>query len=31
MVSNTLYMYGVDVGTIPCGSWASTIAPWHHL
>jgi hypothetical protein len=27
MVSNTLYMYGVDVGTIPGGSGASTIAP----
>jgi hypothetical protein len=31
MISNTLYMCGVDVGTIPCGSWASTNPPLHHL
>ena len=31
LVSNTLYMYVVDVGTIPCGSGASIIAHWHHL
>ena len=30
MLSNTLYMFGVDVGTIPCRSGASTNAPWHH-
>jgi hypothetical protein len=31
MVSNTLYMYGVDVATIPHGSGASTNAPSHDL
>ncbi len=31
MISNTLYMYEVDVGTIPCGFWASTNPPLHHL
>jgi hypothetical protein len=31
MFSNTLYMFELEVGTIPCGSGASTNAPWHHL
>ena len=31
MLSNTLDMFGVDVGIIPCGSGASINAVWHHL
>ena len=30
MISNTLWMDS-GVGTIPCGSGASTTAPWYHL